>query len=75
MSAVAEVLRSPEETIVSSFLKNAPVGLAVCQSPGTILSANSGFRELLGLASTEIHCSLSDLMQEPDASRSRKLVS
>ncbi|HXJ89546.1 MAG TPA: ATP-binding protein [Candidatus Binatia bacterium] len=47
MSAVAAILHSPEESLFSSFLKYAPVGLALCESSGKILSTNSTFEELL----------------------------
>jgi len=47
MSAVAAILHSPEESLFSSFLKYAAVGLAFCESSGKILSRNSTFEELV----------------------------
>lgn len=73
MSAVAEVLRSPEEMQFSSFLKYAPIGLALCQNPGHIAFANSMFEDLLG-QSNPISSALSDLIRTQDVSESRKLV-
>ena len=63
MSAVAEILRSPEELLFSWFLKHAPVGLALCQSLGRILAANPAFQELMGPASNQVGGQLSPLIQ------------
>jgi len=73
MSAVAEILQSPERNQFSSILKHAPVGLALCQSPGNVTSTNSTFDELLSLSSNQIPCALSDLIQ--DGNESRRLIS
>ena len=72
MSAVVE-LQSPEKNQLSSLLKHAPVGLALCQSPGTVTSTNSTFEELLGLSSNQIPCPLAELIQ--DGNESRRLIS
>ena len=73
MSAVAEIVQSREETQFSSLLKHAPVGLALCQSPGNITSTNSAFQDLLGLPANQMPCALSDLIQ--DGNESRRLIS
>jgi len=73
MSAVLEILQSPEKNQLSSILKHAPVGLALCQSPGTVTSTNSTFEELLGLSSNQIPCPLPELIQ--DGNESRRLIS
>ena len=73
MSAVAEILQSPENNQLSSILKHAPVGLALCQSPGNVASTNSTFEELLGLSSSQIPCALAELIQ--DGNESRRLIS
>ena len=75
MSAVAELLRSPEEMRFSSFLKCAPAGFALCQSSGNITSTNSVFAELLGLSSGPIRATVADLIQPPDGCDSRHLLS
>lgn len=72
MSAVAQILRSPEETQISSFLKHAPVGLALCQSPGDITSTSPAFDELLGAQSNPLPYSLPDLIHE--SSEPRRLL-
>jgi len=73
MSAAVEILQSPEKKQLSSFLKHAPVGLALCQSPGNVTSTNSTFEELLGLSSNQIPCPLAELIQ--DGNESRRLIS
>jgi signal transduction histidine kinase len=72
MSAVAEILPSREESQLSLLLKHGPVGLALCQSPGNITSANAAFECLLGLTSSPIHRPLAELMQ--DTCESRRLI-
>lgn len=72
MSAVAEILQSSEEMQFSSLLKHAPVGLALCQSPGNVTSRNSAFDELLGMPSP-IPCALPELIR--DGAGSRQLIS
>jgi PAS domain-containing protein len=74
MSAVAEVLRFPDEIQCSSFLKHAPAGFALCQSPGNITCTNSVFNELLGLSSSPIPVTLADLIQPEDGCDSRRFV-
>jgi two-component system cell cycle sensor histidine kinase/response regulator CckA len=74
MSAVAEVLRFPDEIQFSSFLKHAPAGFALCQSPGNITCTNSVFNELLGLSSSPIPVTLADLIQPEDGCDSRRFV-
>jgi PAS domain S-box-containing protein len=69
MSAAAEILQSPEQNQFSSILKHAPVGLALCQSPGNLTSTNSTFEELLGLTSNRVPCFLPELIQDGDESR------
>jgi signal transduction histidine kinase len=66
-------LQSPERNQFSSILKHAPVGLALCQSPGNVTSTNSTFEELLSLSSNQIPCALCELMQDGD--ESRRLIS
>jgi signal transduction histidine kinase len=73
MSAVAEILQSPERNQFSSMLKHAPIGLALCQSPGNVTSTNSTFEELLSLSSNQIPCALCELIQ--DGNESRRLIS
>lgn len=73
MSAVAEILQSSEEMQFLSLLKYAPVGLALCQSPGNVTSRNSAFEELLGLPSNQIPSALPELIQ--DGEGSQKLTS
>jgi len=73
MSALVEILQSPENNQLSSILKHAPIGLALCQSPGNVTSTNSTFEELLGLSSNQIPCALPELMQ--DGNESRCLIS
>jgi two-component system, cell cycle sensor histidine kinase and response regulator CckA len=73
MSAAAEVLRSLAETQFTSFLKYAPIGLALCESPGHIVSTNSTFEDLLG-QSNPIASALPDLIQTQDVSEGQKLV-
>src|SRR5580765_4153499 len=73
MSAVVEILQSPAENQLSSILQHAPVGLALCQSPGNVTSTNSTFEELLGLSSNQIPCALPELIQ--DGNESRRLIS
>ena len=63
MSAVAEILRSPQESQLSSFLQHAPVGLALCDIPGTITSASPEFEKLLGLKPSAIPYALPDLIE------------
>jgi signal transduction histidine kinase len=72
MSAVAEILQSPEKNQFSSILKHAPIGLALCQFPGNVTSTNSTFKELLGLTSNQVPCALPELIQ--DGSQSRRLI-
>jgi len=72
MSALAEMLQSPEKNQFSEILKHAPAGLALCQSPGNLTSTNSTFEELLGLSSNQIPCALPELIQ--DGNRSRRLI-
>jgi two-component system, cell cycle sensor histidine kinase and response regulator CckA len=73
MSAVAEILQSSEEMHFSSLLKHAPVGLALCQSPGNVTSRNSAFDDLLGMPSSQIPCALPELIR--DGVGSRQLIS
>lgn len=73
MSAVAEIFQSPDEIQFSSLLKHAPVGLALCQSPGNVTSMNSAFAELLGTPSSQIPCALPELIR--DGAGSRQLIS
>ena len=73
MSAVAEMLQSSEEMQFSSLLKHAPVGLALCQSPGNVTSRNSAFEELLGPPPNQIPRALPEMIQ--DGGGSRKLIS
>ena len=75
MSAVAEVLRSPDEVRFSSFLKHAPAGFALCQIPGNITATNSVFDQLLGLSSSPIPIPVADLIQPQDGCDSRRLLS
>jgi signal transduction histidine kinase len=75
MSAVADVLRSTEEMLFSSFLKHAPIGLALCQSPGKILMANAAFHELLGLHCHENSSPLPAWIQSDDDSVCGRLLS
>jgi PAS domain-containing protein len=69
MSAAAEILQSSEEIQFSSLLKHAPVGLALCQSAGNVTSRNSAFDELLGVLSSQIPCSLPELIRDEAGSR------
>ncbi|MBZ5689698.1 MAG: PAS domain-containing protein [Acidobacteriia bacterium] len=73
MSAVVKILHSSEEEQFSSLLKHAPVGLALCQSPGNVTSRNSAFEELLGLPSNQIPSALPELIQDGEACQ--KLIS
>jgi signal transduction histidine kinase len=73
MSAVAEVLQSQEESQLPSFLKHAPVGLALCHRSGHVTSANSAFAQLLGLPADRIPCALPELIQ--DGKESQRLIS
>jgi len=73
MSAVAEILQSSDEMQFSSLLQHAPVGLALCQRPGNVTSKNSVFDELLGMPSTQIPCTLPELIR--DGAGSRQLIS
>ncbi|HKV77469.1 MAG TPA: ATP-binding protein, partial [Candidatus Sulfotelmatobacter sp.] len=73
MSAVAEILQSPEEMQSSSLLKHAPVGFALCQRPGNVTSRNPAFDDLLGMPSSQIPCALPELIR--DGGGSRQLVS
>jgi len=75
MSAVAELSRSSEEMLLLSFLKHAPVGLALCQSPGKILMANAAFHELLGSGSDQEICSLSELIRSQGDGEVGRLLS
>ena len=75
MSAAVEVPRSFEAMLFSSFLKHAPIGLALCQSPGKILMANAAFHQLLGTASDQDSCSLSELIQPEGDLEGGKLLS
>lgn len=72
MSAVAEIAGSPEETHFLPLLQHAPIGLALCQSPGNIISTNSTFEELLGLQSHQPYV-FPDLIQ--DGNEGRQLIS
>jgi PAS domain-containing protein len=73
MSAVAEIFQSSDEMQFSSLLNHAPVGLALCQSPGNVTSTNSAFSELLGMPSSQIPCALPELIR--DGAGSRQLIS
>jgi signal transduction histidine kinase len=73
MSAVAEILQSSDEVQCSSLLKHAPVGLALCQTPGNVTSRNSVFDELLGMPSSQIPSALPELIR--DGLGSRQLIS
>lgn len=75
MSAVAEILRSREETQFSTLLGHAPIGLALCHRPGHIVASNATFDELVGLARNQVPSALADLIHPQDGGDSRELVS
>ena len=70
MSAIAEIVRLPDahNTQLKSLLQHAPVGLALCESPGHITAVNQAFERLSGIGSNHLRNVLSELIhaEEPD---------
>jgi DNA-binding NarL/FixJ family response regulator len=62
-------LAAADEMQFSSFLKHAPVGLALCQSPGNVTSRNSVFDELLRMPSSQTPCAFPELIRDGAGSR------
>ncbi len=77
MSAVAEMLRLPENTAAhfSAFLNHAPVGLAVCDSRGQITTINGAFETLVGIQQRTTLYLLTELMASQDNGRTEQLIS
>ncbi len=77
MSAIAEIVRLPEahNTQLKSLLQHAPIGLALCESPGHITAANQMFEHITGLRPNHRQNHLAELIQTDDPNQNQVLIS
>ena len=76
MSTVLEPVQKPEgqKEEIPLLLENSPLGLAICERCGKVVTFNEAFHRLVGTNRTEAHPRLSDLIRSCDHSDTENLI-